>query len=66
MWCDDINPAFTLKGQRAECESEEKRMKTKLALLATTALAALAIATPANAAGSGWYVSVTGGAGCEE
>ena len=37
-------------------------MKTKLALLATTALAALAIATPANAAGSGWYVSLTGGA----
>jgi OmpA-OmpF porin, OOP family len=37
-------------------------MKTKLALLATSALAALAIATPANAAGGGWYLSLTGGA----
>ena len=37
-------------------------MRTKLALLATTTLAALAIATPAEAAGSGWYVSLTGGA----
>lgn len=36
-------------------------MRTKLALLATTALAAMAIATPAEAAGSGWYLSLTGG-----
>jgi outer membrane immunogenic protein len=36
-------------------------MRTKLALLATTTLAALAIATPAQAAGS-WYLSLTGGA----
>ncbi len=35
-------------------------MRTKLALLATTALAALAIATPANAAG--WYLNISGGA----
>lgn len=35
-------------------------MKTKLALLATTALAALAIATPASAAG--WYLNISGGA----
>ena len=37
-------------------------MKTKLTLLASTTLVALAIAAPAQAAGSGWYVSVTGGA----
>ena len=35
-------------------------MKTRITLLATTALAALALAAPANAAGS-WYVSLTGG-----
>ena len=38
-------------------------MRTRLALLATTTLAALAIATPAEAAGGGsWYASLTGGA----
>jgi opacity protein-like surface antigen len=37
-------------------------MRTKLALLATTTLAALAIATPAQAAGSSWYLGLTGGA----
>lgn len=36
-------------------------MKTKLALLATSAIAALAIATPADAAGSSWYLSLSGG-----
>jgi len=36
-------------------------MQTRLALLATTTLAALAIAAPAEAAG-GWYATVTGGA----
>lgn len=36
-------------------------MQTKITLLATTALAALALAAPANAAGN-WYVSLTGGA----
>lgn len=37
-------------------------MRTKIALLATTTLAALAIAAPAEAAGGLWYVSLTGGA----
>lgn len=37
-------------------------MRTKLALLASTTLAALAFAGPAEAAGSGWYLSLTGGA----
>jgi opacity protein-like surface antigen len=37
-------------------------MKTKLTLLASTAVAAMLLATPANAAGSGWYVSLSGGA----
>jgi opacity protein-like surface antigen len=37
-------------------------MRTKIALLATTTLASLALAAPAQAAGSGWYVSATGGA----
>jgi opacity protein-like surface antigen len=36
-------------------------MQTKITLLATTALAALALAAPANAAGN-WYVNLTGGA----
>jgi opacity protein-like surface antigen len=36
-------------------------MQTKTVLLATAALAALTLASPANAAGS-WYVSLTGGA----
>lgn len=37
-------------------------MQIRTALLATTALAALTLAAPAaNAAGSGWYVSLTGG-----
>ncbi|MBL9098884.1 MAG: porin family protein [Alphaproteobacteria bacterium] len=34
----------------------------KSTLLATAALAALALAAPANAAGTGWYVNVSGGA----
>lgn len=37
-------------------------MKTRLTLLASTTLAALAIAAPAQAAGSGWYVNISGGA----
>ncbi|MCE9521338.1 MAG: outer membrane beta-barrel protein [Alphaproteobacteria bacterium] len=37
-------------------------MRTKLALLATTALAVMAVAAPAQAAGSGWYLSLSGGA----
>lgn len=37
-------------------------MKTKLTLLASTTLVALAIAAPAQAAGSGWYVNLSGGA----
>ncbi len=37
-------------------------MKTKLTLLASTTLAVLALSTPANAAGSGWYVNLSGGA----
>lgn len=36
-------------------------MKTKLTLLASTTLAALAIAAPAQA-GSGWYANISGGA----
>lgn len=36
-------------------------MQKKSALLATTAFAALAFAAPAHAAGSGWYVNLTGG-----
>lgn len=36
-------------------------MRTKIALLASTTLAAFALAAPAEAAG-GWYVSLTGGA----
>jgi len=35
-------------------------MQTRIALLASTAVAALALATPADAAGN-WYASVTGG-----
>jgi OOP family OmpA-OmpF porin len=37
-------------------------MRTKITLLATTTLVTLAIAAPAQAAGSGWYVSAMGGA----
>jgi opacity protein-like surface antigen len=37
-------------------------MRIRTTLLATTALAALTLAAPAQAAGSGWYVSATGGA----
>lgn len=37
-------------------------MKTKLTLLASTTLAMLALSAPAQAAGSGWYFSLTGGA----
>jgi opacity protein-like surface antigen len=37
-------------------------MKTKMTLLASAAFAALAFAAPTQAAGSGWYVSVFGGA----
>lgn len=37
-------------------------MKTKLTLLASTAFAALAFAVPTQAASSGWYASLTGGA----
>jgi outer membrane autotransporter protein len=37
-------------------------MKTKLTLLASTTLAILALSAPANAAGNGWYVNLSGGA----
>jgi OmpA-OmpF porin, OOP family len=37
-------------------------MQTRMTLLATTALAVLAFAAPAQAAGTGWYVSLSGGA----
>ena len=37
-------------------------MKTKLTLLASTTLALLALSAPAQAAGSGWYVNLSGGA----
>ncbi len=37
-------------------------MKTKLTLLASTTLALLALSAPANAAGNGWYVNLSGGA----
>jgi len=37
-------------------------MKTKLTLLASTTLAFLALSAPAQAAGSGWYVNLSGGA----
>jgi outer membrane autotransporter protein len=40
-------------------------MKTKTVLLATTALALLTLAAPANAAGP-WYVSLTGGANWQD
>lgn len=37
-------------------------MKTKLTLLASTTLALLVLSAPANAAGNGWYVNLSGGA----
>lgn len=37
-------------------------MRTRITLLATTAIAALAMTAPAQAAGSGWYLSLSGGA----
>jgi outer membrane autotransporter protein len=37
-------------------------MKTKLTLLASTAIAVLALSAPAQAAGNGWYVNLSGGA----
>ena len=37
-------------------------MKTKLTLLATTTLAVLVAAAPAEAKGSGWYLNISGGA----
>lgn len=37
-------------------------MKTRLALLATTTLAVLVAAAPAEAKGSGWYLNISGGA----
>ncbi|MFM9862820.1 MAG: outer membrane protein [Micropepsaceae bacterium] len=37
-------------------------MKTKLTLLASTTLAVLALSAPAQAAGGGWYVNLSGGA----
>src|SRR5262245_21483278 len=61
MSCAGLTPCSRSKGNGRGRIFEETRMQTRIALLASTAITALALATPAEAKGT-WYFNITGGA----